>query len=1117
MSDTPDNSAPNGSAPQGPSQPPQERPQHEHALLSRITASFVDSKLVPLIILGSLLLGVFAVLGTPSEEEPQIVVPMIDVMVDMPGATPREIETRVIGPMEKLLWEIPGVEYVYSTAEDGHALTVVRFFVGQDTEKSVVKTYAKLYQHLDWIPPGCSQPILKPRSIDDVPVLAVSFYGDGFDGRTLREVAAEAAEAVRTLNGVSEVTLTGGRTRSVTVDVDPDRLRALDLDALDVADAVRAQNQAAQSGAITSGGASFGVRLDSFLKTADDVGRVVVAMNQGRPVYLADVAKVRDGFAEPENYVFFAPGPKGATKGVAEPPGRLLPAVTLSVAKRAGVNATTLCEQALKKIDGLRGFTIPAGVHTTVVRDYGKTAKDKSNELLQHLFLAALSVGAIVALFLGLRASWVVMVAVPVTLAVTLATYWFLGYTLNRVTLFALIFCIGILVDDPIVDVENIVRHVRMPSSQGRPFVRVIIEAVNEVRAPLVLATFTVIAAIMPMGFVGGLMGPYMRPMPIGASVAMLLSMAVAFVITPWSSLKILRPAQAHEHETHDDKLTQLYRRVMRRLITEPGYRKRFLLGVLGLLLASISLFPLKAVLVKMLPFDNKGEFEVVIDMPDGTPLETTAAAAEELSRVALDQPEVTDAQLYTGCAAPFSFNGLVRHYYLRKGPTVAEIQVNLTPRGERSAASHAIAKRTREAMLPIAKKLGARIKVVEVPPGPPVLETLVAEIYGPTDAGRERVARQVKQVFTNTPSVVDVDWYRNDPRPETRIHVETDKSLKNGVDPDRARQVVAASIGGAEAGLLHDVDSREDVPIIVRLPVTRRASQTELAAIPVHGSLAGGGGKVVSLGQLATLEQAVTPPAIYHKNMLPVIYVTGDMAGREESPVYGMSRIDAALDKLAAKGQGAWQSGPQDRRELPRLRTSMPFSSNTWSMKWDGEWQITYEVFRDMGLAFAVVMVLIYILVVGWFGSYTTPIAIMSPIPLSLIGIIPAHALTGSFFTATSMIGFIAGAGIVVRNSIILVDFINLRREQGHSLEDSVIEAGAVRFRPMLLTAISVVAGAFVILFDPIFQGLALSLMAGEIAATLFSRMVVPVMYYLDQRRHEHSVERHAAEEHRA
>ncbi len=1109
VSATPVSEAPESES-SGPGTPEPQAPEphpRDHALLSRITASFVDSKLVPLIILGALLLGVFAVLRTPSEEEPQIIVPMIDVMVEMPGATPKEIETRVIGPMEKILWEIPGVEYVYSQAMDGKALTIVRFFVDQDTEKSVVKTYAKLYQHLDWIPPGCSQPILKPRSIDDVPVLAVSFFGEGFDGRTLRQVAAEAAEVVRTLPGVSEVTLTGGRTRSITVDVDPDRLRPLGLDALDVADALRAQNQAAQSGAFTSGGQSFGVRLDSFLKTGADVDRVVVAMRQGRPVYLGDVATVRDGFEEPKDYVFFAPGAQARSKGIAESPGRVLPSVTLSVAKRAGVNATTLCDQALKKIATLRGSVIPDGLHTSVVRDYGKTAKDKSDELLQHLLLAALSVGAIVALFLGLRASWVVMIAVPVTLAVTLATYWILGYTLNRVTLFALIFCIGILVDDPIVDVENIVRHTRLPGSQGRPFVRVIIEAVNEVRAPLVLATFTVMAAIMPMGFVGGLMGPYMRPMPVGASVAMLLSMAVAFVITPWTSLRLLKPAQAHEREKHDDFFTRLYRRVMGRLITEPGYRKRFLLAVVGLLLASVSLFPLKAVLVKMLPFDNKSEFEVVIDMPDGTPLEATAAAAEELSRVVLAQPEVTDAQLYSGTAAPFSFNGLVRHYYLRQGPNMAEIQVNLTPRGERSASSHAIAKRARLAMLPIAGRLGARIKVVEVPPGPPVLQTLVAEIYGPTFEGRVRVARQVRQAFAAADSVVDVDWLVNDQRTETRISVQTDKALKNGVDPERARRVVAASVGGDKAGLLHDVNSREDVPIVVRLPVSRRASAAELAAIPVRGTLANGGGTVVSLGQLATLEQAFTPPDIHHKNMLPVVYVTGDMAGREESPVYGMARIDQDLDRLAAKGQGAWQTGTgadgktTDTRELPRLRTGMPFSSADFSMKWDGEWQITYEVFRDMGLAFGVVMILIYILVVGWFGSYTTPIAIMSPIPLSLIGIIPAHAITGSFFTATSMIGFIAGAGIVVRNSIILVDFINLKRAEGCSLEDAVIEAGAVRFRPMLLTALSVVAGAFVILFDPIFQGLAISLMAGEVASLFLSRAAVPVIYHLAHR----------------
>jgi len=1073
-----------------------EQHAHNHDFLTRITASFVDSKLVPLIIVFAIFLGVFAVLRTPSEEEPQIIVPMIDIMVEMPGAMPEEIEKRVVGPMEKLLWEIPGVEYVYSTAMDGQALTIVRFLVGEDVERSLIKAYSKLYQHLDWIPPGCSQPILKPRSIDDVPVLAVALTSENHDSRTLRQIGAEAAESLRALPGVSEVGIIGGRKRALTVDVNPERLRMLGLDSVDVAAAIGGQNQAAQSGLMTSAGASRQVRLDNALRSAADVAGTIIAVQDGRPVTLENVATVRDGWAEPDDYVFFSPGRQAASKGIRAGAGQLQPAITLTVAKRPGINATELCRKALATIESLRGTIIPQDVQTVIVRDYGETAKHKSDELLFHLAIAALSVGAIVAFFLGGRASIVVMVAVPVTLAVTLATYWLLGYTLNRVTLFALIFCIGILVDDPIVDVENIVRHVRLPGSAGRPFSQVIIEAVSEVRAPLVLATFTVIAAIMPMAFVGGLMGPYMRPMPVGASMAMMLSMAVAFVITPWLAKRVLKPSQSHEHETHDDIFTRGYIWLMRHLIERPHFRTLFLAGMVALLLLAVSLFPLKAVLVKMLPFDNKSEFEIVIDMPDGTGLETTMAAAETLSRSITQEPEVTDVQLYVGTAAPYSFNGLVRHYYLRQGPNVAQIQVNLTGRGDRDASSHEIAGRVRENIAPLAKKLGARIKVVEVPPGPPVLQTLVAEIYGPTHESRLAVARQVKDVFTQTPSVVDVDWYVNDPRPETRVRLDAKKALLSGVSPDRARQVLIASVKGTQAGILHDPRAREDVPILVRLPIAKRSSQADLETLPVRGE----NGRMVSLGQISSLTQEITPGFIYHKNMLPVIYVTADMAGEEESPVYGMARVDEALDELGKSGQGAWQAG--DTRPLTRLYTKGAETTHDIAMKWDGEWQITYEVFRDMGLAFAVVLVLVAILVVGWFGSYTTPLAIMIPIPLSLIGIIPAHAISGAFFTATSMIGFIAGAGIVVRNSIILVDFITMRRQQGETLENAVVEAGAVRFRPMVLTALSVVAGAFVILFDPIFQGLAISLLAGEVAATLFSRMVVPVMYYLDQRR---------------
>ncbi|MFZ5427571.1 MAG: efflux RND transporter permease subunit [Thermodesulfobacteriota bacterium] len=1060
-----------------------------HDLLGRITAAFVDSKLVPLAIVASVLLGVFAVLATPSEEEPQIVAPMIDVHVSMPGATPKEVENRVVAPMEKILWEIPGVEYVYSTAMDGRALAVVRFKVGDDPEKSMVKTYARLFQHLDWIPPGCSQPILKPRSIDDVPMVALTLHGGGLDSRQLRTVALQVNEEVRRIPGVSETSVIGGRRRAVMVELDQEKLRANGLDAVDVLETLNTQNQGETLGEATREGRAVSVRLDNFFSSVKELSKAVLAVREGRPVYLADVAAISDSYDESTDYVLYMAGRASGGEGAAEP------AVTVTVAKRPGENATKLSGQVAGRVNALKGFVIPSGVSVVVTRDYGETAKAKVHELLEHLAIAAASVGLIVALFLGGRASMVVMVAVPVTLAITLAVYWLTGYTLNRVTLFALIFCIGILVDDPIVDVENIVRHLELPGASKRPLSQVIVEAVNEVRAPLVLATFTVVAAIMPMAFVGGLMGPYMRPMPVGASMAMLLSMGVAFVITPWTAKRFLKtPHKPHQPE--DDAGTRLYKRLMAGFIRAPRRRWTFLGAVLGLLVLSCLFFPLKLVLVKMLPFDNKSEFQVIVDMPRGTTLEDTTRAASEMAAEILRRPDVKNVQLYAGTAGPVSFSGLIRHYYLRKGQNAADLNVNLAPRGERKLKSHEIAKQTREAIAPIAARLGARVKVAEIPPGPPVLQTLVAEIYGPTDQGRLEVARQVKQAFSDTPGVVDVDWYVDDPQPESLIRIERDKALANGVEPRRALEAVAASLRGTGAGLLHDAKAREDAPIIVRLPLAARAHAADIPNIPVRGA----GGRMVTLSQIAAIEERTVPTAIYHKNLQPVVYVTGDMAGREESPVYGMAKITESIERIGAEGKGAWQTSA--REDLPVLYTSQPEGTERYSMKWDGEWQITYEVFRDMGIAFGVVMILIYILVVGWFGSYTTPIAIMSPIPLSLIGIIPAHALAGAYFTATSMIGFIAGAGIVVRNSIILVDFIEMRRGQGLSLEDAVVEAGAVRFRPMLLTAVAVVAGAFVILFDPIFQGLAISLMAGEVAATVFSRMVVPVMYYLDQRR---------------
>ncbi len=685
--------------------------------IARITEYFIDSPLTPIVIIATLLLGIMAVLNTPSEEEPQIVVPMVDIFVEMPGATAKEIENRVVSPMEKLLWEIPGVEYVYSTAMNGRALTVVRFYVGENVEDSLVKTYDKLYQHLDWIPPGCSRPILKPRSIDDVPIVVLTFWGKGYDAVTLRRIVKKVDDEVRNIPGISETFIKGGLRREARVELLPEKIYVLGLDPLDIVGILKQQNQARMVGSVRAGNYQFRVKLDNFFHDVRDLEDTVVTVVAGKPVYLKDVARVTLGPEEPQDYVFFVPGPAAEEKGINARPGELYPAVSLAIAKRKGQNATKLAEEVLHKIDTLRGYIIPDDLHVTVTRDYGETAKEKTDELLKHLFIAVFSVAALIALFLGVRASLVVMVAVPVTLAITLAVYWLLGYTLNRVTLFALIFCIGILVDDPIVDVENIVRHLRLPENRGRSFRDIIVRAVNEVRAPLILATFTVIAAIAPMGFVRGLMGPYMRPMPVGATVAMLLSMAVAFIITPWTAKKILSQNPHEEPET-DSMLTRYYRWLMSHLIRSPLWRWGFLALVGLLFVLSCALIYFKVVRVKMLPFDNKSEFQVIVDMPEGTPLEKTAQVARALGEALQKEPYVTDYELYVGTSAPFNFNGLVRHYYLRRGDNVADIQVNLVPKGERKLQSHAIAKRVRKLLTPIAERYGATVTVAEIPPG---------------------------------------------------------------------------------------------------------------------------------------------------------------------------------------------------------------------------------------------------------------------------------------------------------------------------------------------------------------------------------------------------------------
>ncbi|HLK49436.1 MAG TPA: efflux RND transporter permease subunit [Bryobacteraceae bacterium] len=1044
----------------------------------RFAQAWISSKLTPLVIMGALLTGAFAVWKLPREEEPQIVVPMIDVMVQLPGASAREVEERVTKPMEKLLWEIPGVEYIYSTSSPGQSLAIVRFYVGQDEEKSIVRLNQKLYANFDLIPPGASQPLVKPRSIDDVPILAVTLSSKRYGDFELRQIAAQADDSIKQVSDVSAVTLIGGQRRQVRVTLDEARLAAYNLAPLQVAASLGVANRRLDSGRFVQLNHEYLLETGEFLRTPEDVGSVVAGVARGKPVYVRNVADVSEGGEEPAEYV----------RMVRAGDRQFLPAVTLSIAKRKGANAVTVSDNVLRRLDLLKGSVIPSGVRVDITRNYGETAAEKSNELLLHMLIAVISVSLLIAITLGFRESLIVFLAIPVTLALTLAVFYLYGYTLNRITLFALIFSIGILVDDAIVVVENIVRHWRMPANQGRPPFEVAVEAVDEVGNPTILATLTVVAAILPMAFVGGLMGPYMRPIPIGASAAMVFSLMVAFLVTPWAAVRILKAHQGGAHGEREDRLTRLYRRVMGGILGHAPMRWGFLAMVVVLLLGSVSLFYFQFVKVKMLPFDNKSEFQVIVDMPEGTPLEETARAADALARAALDQNEVVNVQSYAGTASPFNFNGLVRHYYMRRGSGVADLQVNLLPKSERRLQSHDIAKQVRTRLVPVAARYGARIKVAEVPPGPPVLQTLVAEVYGPSQEQRIDIARRIRDLWKRTDGVVDVDWYVEDDQTKCRLVVDSEKAALHGITEDDIARTVQAASAGYTAGLLHVDSAKEDVPIVVRLDRPSRSSTDSLLNLKI----AGGGGSLVSLRELVRNQPTLDDKSIYHKNLMPVTYVTGDVAGAMESPVYAVLKLGPEMKKIKAP----------EGYEIEQHMAAQPFDAGRYAMKWDGEWHITYEVFRDLGIAFGAVLILIYALVVGWFQSFVTPLVIMAAIPFSLVGILPAHGLLHAFFTATSMIGFIAGAGIVVRNSIILVDFIELRLREGMPLDQAVIDAGAVRFRPMLLTAAAVVVGSAVILFDPIFQGLAVALMAGEVASLALSRMTVPIVYFIVNRK---------------
>jgi len=1055
-------------------------------IAGRIAGAFIKTRLTPLLVIAALLLGVIAVVNLPREEEPQISVPMFDIFVPFPGASAKEVEDRLIKLGERKLWEISDVEYVYSTAEANGAMFIVRFKVGTNMEEAMTRVFTKVSSNRDLMPAGAMEPIVKARSIDDVPILALTFWNQDGDIRSLRKAVASIQQDITSISNISETQIIGGHRRQFNIHVIPERMAEYRLGVLQIAGTISSTNTRLPAGHYTKGNNIIKVETDSFIKNAEDLAKTVVGVSNGRPVLLGDVAKVRDSVDEREQNVYMIDSLSGSLLK-----SKPVNAVTLTVAKRKGANATVVSNEILKRLQIMVHNPDYNKLHYKVTRNYGETAKEKSNELLYHMLLATVSVTILIGLLLGVREALVVLVAIPVTLALTLLIYYLFGYTLNRITLFALIFSIGILVDDAIVVVENIHRHfIKDPS---KSVWNSSVKAVDEVGNPTILATLTVIAAILPMAFVGGLMGPYMMPIPVGASFAMIFSLAVAFIVSPWLFSHILdfwKPKITDHAKKSSSWAICAYRGFMQSLMTNSKARIWYFAVLAIVIISVIALIPLKAVRMKMLPFDNKSEFQVVINMPEGSSIENTKNATLEIADYLKTLSEVKNIQCYVGTSGPYNFNGLVRHYFLRNRSDQADIQVNLIHASERSRQSHEIAKAVRGPIEVIAAKFGARIHVAEVPPGPPVLSTLVIEIYDQDSAKLEYLSSEIIKVLKVTEDVVDIDSYVPRVQPLEILHVDRQKAALNGISSFDIAATISTAVNGADIALAHVEGEPEPVNINLRLASDRR-NQASVSSINMTAQ----NGQMLRLGAMTSMESSKLDLPIYHKNMQKTAYVIAEVAGKSESPVYVIMGLRSKIDKLAEK----------TGIPIQQYFTRQPNVPGQTAIKWDGEWQVTYEVFRDMGIAFAIVMILIYLILVAWFESFLIPLIIMIPIPLTLVGILPAHAISRSFFTATSMIGFIAGAGIVVRNSIILVDFIQLRIKEGMSLKEAAIEAGAVRFKPMFLTAMAVVVGAGVILFDPIFQGLALSLITGEVAATLLSLTTVPVLYYLlKKREHE-------------
>ncbi|NHN26285.1 efflux RND transporter permease subunit [Flavobacterium jejuense] len=1058
----------------------------QEGIAGKIANFFINSKLTILLMVALMIIGSYSSFLIPREEEPQINVPMADVMVGYPGASPKEVESRVIKPLEKVIGNIKGVEHIHSMAMNGQAMIVVQFYVGENSEDSYVKLYDELMKHQDMFPQGVYKPVVKTRSIDDVPMLGLTLWSEKYSDFQLRQIAEEVTSEIEKVKDVAITKEIGGRTRELKVVLDKDKMAENKVDALSILQMIQANNGSAQSGSFVQNDTEYLVTTGKFLTTSEDVENLVIGVNQNRPVYLKQVANIQDGPQTPKNYVSFGYGKANEkfTNYKSE-----YPAVTISVAKVKGADAMQIADKILTKVEGLKKNLIPTDVHVEVSRNYGETASHKVGELLMHLGVAILAVTVLVMLAMGWRGGLVVFFSVPLTFALTLFSYYLLGYTLNRITLFALVFVVGIVVDDSIIIAENMHRHFKM---KRLPFKQAAIYAINEVGNPTILATFTVIAAILPMAFVSGMMGPYMSPMPIGASIAMLLSLFVALTVTPYLGYHLLqeKDEQAHKEEKglETSLIYRIYKKIEQPLLDSSKKRNLMFIVTIVLLLGSVAMFFTKSVAVKMLPFDNKNEFQVVIDMPEGTTLERTAAVTKEIAQYLSTVPEVVDYQNYVGASAPITFNGLVRHYDMRGGSNMADIQVNLLHKEDRNLQSHDIAKVVRPEIQKIAKKYGVNVKIVEVPPGPPVLSTLVAEVYGPNYEDQIKVAHQVKTILENTADVVDADWMVEAPQVEYKLEVDREKAMLNGIAPQQVVGNLTYLLREMPVSNLYDERSNDPVGIVLSLDDADKTSLQDIQNLKIKGSQ----GNVVSVSDLVKVKTDTLQNTIYRKDQKRVVYVLADMAGALESPVYAILGMNEKLQKMTLpKGY-----------TVNELYIDQPSDESDFTVKWDGEWQITLEVFRDLGTAFLVVIIVIYMLIVGWFQNFKTPLVMMVAIPLSLIGIVFGHWLLNAFFTATSFIGMIALAGVMVRNSVLLIDFIEIRLNDGIPLKQAIIEAGAVRTTPILLTTGAVVIGASIILFDPIFQGLAISLVAGAIVSTILTLLVVPLIYYIVERK---------------